>query len=75
MLNILNEYACSWKFHLNKTKTNILISSTEKYKKENYSFYLDNEKLKIIDSAEHVGVPLSNQLKCNVKIDKACKKR
>ena len=74
MLNILNAYAKTWKFDLNKSKTYVLISSNKKSIESQYNFHLDNEKLKIVEIAEHVGIPITSQMKCKSKIEKACKK-
>ena len=74
MLNIVSDYAKKWKFVINKTKTVIVNISLSSKILNNISFQMENENLKTVDFAEHVGIPISKDMKCKNKIAKGCKK-
>ena len=74
MLNIVSQYANKWKFVINKTKTVIVIISKSCKTSNNVSFEMETEELKIVNSTEHVGIPICKDMKCRNKIEKACKK-
>ena len=74
MLNIVNAYANKWKFVINKTKTVIVKISLSRKTLNSVTFKIENENLKSVEVAEHVGIPISKDMKCKNKIEKCCKK-
>lgn len=75
MLDTVSTYAYEWKFEISSTKSLVMIVSlSEKYKSTKFKWHINGNSLMVSQSASHVGVPISSDLKANLKVDTACRK-
>lgn len=72
-LSIVEQYALDWKFEININKSCVMTFGT-KTNSSRLHMTISGKELKHIDLTEHVGIPISNKLKCDEKIEKACRK-
>ena len=73
-LDVLNEWAITWRVTFNATKTVYMIVTNKPADVVYPDLYLDGVKLKKVNSHKHLGVTLTNNMKWGVHIDSAISK-
>ena len=75
MINIGADNAKQWKFSFSTNKCSVMtISLNPRYTNHNYIWTLNNQILKQVKTSTHVGIPITNDMKCHEKVQNACRK-
>lgn len=75
MINIVVDYADMWKFNINSSKSSVMIISTNRRAMDtNYIWTVKSETLTVAQCSTHVGIPISNNMKCRSKVENASRK-
>ena len=75
MINKVVDYADMWKFKINSSKSSVMIISTNRRATDtNYIWRVKSENLTVVQCSTHVGIPISNNMKCRSKVENASRK-
>ena len=76
MINIVVDYADMWKFKINSSKSSVMIISINNCATDiNYIWTVRSENLTVVQCSIHVGIPISNNMKCRSKVENSSRKR
>ena len=75
MVNIGANYAVGWKFNFSADKCCVMIVSLNNRSSDaSYIWTINSQTLKQNKSSTHVGIPITNDIKCHGKVQNACRK-
>ena len=76
MINKVVDYADMWKFKINSSKSSVMIISTNgRATDTNYIWTVKSENITVVQCSTHVGIPISNNMKCRSKVENVSRKR